>query len=249
MTEQLPPRRIELPYRVRFDEAGPDGQLRASGYLRYAQDVAWQHSDLNGFTRRWYRERELLWLVRCVDLRLEAGVENGETVTVSTQVVGWRRVWARRQSEVRRGDGATAGTVQTDWVLLYEDGRPARVPAVIAERFSDGTGFKPGRVVLGDPDPGTTWTTELRVRPQDLDPMDHVNNAAYVDYLDEVLAARPGGMYTAAQLAVATRCQLEYVRPAAPGERLTAVSWQARDGVAIAMVGGAGDEVLRARVS
>jgi hypothetical protein len=38
-------------YRVRFDEAGPDGNLRTSGVLRYAQDVAWRHSEVLGFDR------------------------------------------------------------------------------------------------------------------------------------------------------------------------------------------------------
>ena len=42
------------PYRVRFDEAGPDGNLRTSTLLRYAQDLAWYHSAQRGFTRAWY---------------------------------------------------------------------------------------------------------------------------------------------------------------------------------------------------
>src|SRR2546423_12970110 len=29
-------------YRVRFDEAGPDGRIRTSALLRYAQDAAWR---------------------------------------------------------------------------------------------------------------------------------------------------------------------------------------------------------------
>ncbi len=40
-----------VPYRVRFDEAGPDGFLRTSVLLRYAQDVAWHHSASRGFGR------------------------------------------------------------------------------------------------------------------------------------------------------------------------------------------------------
>ena len=39
-------------YRVRFDEAGPDGHLRTSGFMRYAQDLAWQHSADLGFDER-----------------------------------------------------------------------------------------------------------------------------------------------------------------------------------------------------
>ena len=30
----------ETTYRVRFDEAGPDGILRTSGLMRFAQDLA-----------------------------------------------------------------------------------------------------------------------------------------------------------------------------------------------------------------
>ena len=40
-----PAPRIEHEYRVRFDEADADGWLRPSGLLRYAQDMAWRHSD------------------------------------------------------------------------------------------------------------------------------------------------------------------------------------------------------------
>ena len=38
------PDTCSAPYRVRFDEAGPDGLLRTSVLLRYAQDLAWYHS-------------------------------------------------------------------------------------------------------------------------------------------------------------------------------------------------------------
>ena len=57
-------RRIERTYRVRFDEAGPDGSLKSGGYLRFAQDLAWIHSESGGFGRDWYSERGLTWLVR-----------------------------------------------------------------------------------------------------------------------------------------------------------------------------------------
>ena len=32
-------------YRVRFDEAGADGRVRTGSLLRYAQDIAWRHSE------------------------------------------------------------------------------------------------------------------------------------------------------------------------------------------------------------
>jgi len=49
--------RYEAAYRVRFDEAGPDGRLRTSGLLRYTQDLAARHSEALGYDRAWYRAR------------------------------------------------------------------------------------------------------------------------------------------------------------------------------------------------
>ena len=39
-----PGRRATLRFRVRFDDAGPDGEIRTSALLRYAADLAWFHS-------------------------------------------------------------------------------------------------------------------------------------------------------------------------------------------------------------
>jgi acyl-CoA thioesterase FadM len=230
------PRRFAVPYRIRFDEAGADGCLPPSGFVRYAQDVAWQHSDARGFERAWYEERHVQWLVRWVDLELVSPARFGSTVTVSTRVIGGRRALARRRTEVRSTEGELRAVVLTDWILVSETGRPARVPAEIGEAFSDGETFSPGRVVLGEPPPDATYV-ELRVRPQDLDPMRHVNNARYLDFVDEALGGSNSG---------AKRYTLEFLRPAAPDEFLTASAWRAGESWSVSIAGAPGDQVLRA---
>jgi acyl-CoA thioesterase FadM len=233
------PRRFEVPYRIRFDEAGGDGCLPPSGFVRYAQDVAWQHSDARGFDRAWYGERRVQWLVRWVDLELVSRAHFGSTVSVSTRVIGGRRALARRRTEIRSATGDLYAVVLTDWILVTESGRPARVPPEIGEAFSDGETFTPGRVTLGEP-PADARRTGLRVRLQDLDPMRHVNNARYLDFVDEVL----GDVAVSAR-----RYTLEFLRPAVPDERLAAVAWAAEDGWAVTLSGEPGDVVLRARVA
>src|SRR5207247_6493647 len=94
----------ETSYRVRFDEAGPDGRLRTSGFMRYAQDLAWQHSAELGFGRAWYAERGLTWLVRAAELMIVASPEMGSTVGARTAIVGIRRVFARRRGEFLQAD-------------------------------------------------------------------------------------------------------------------------------------------------
>src|SRR3954465_5489841 len=69
--------RIERTYRVRFDEAGPDGNLRSGGYRGVAQEMGWIHAEGAGFGRDWYGEHGLFWLVRGVELEILEAIEFG----------------------------------------------------------------------------------------------------------------------------------------------------------------------------
>ncbi len=82
---------------MRFDEAGADGHARVSSLVRYVQDLAWQHSDAVGFDRAWYAARGLGWLVRGLELEVLGDAWHGDVLTLTTQVIGWRRMWARRR--------------------------------------------------------------------------------------------------------------------------------------------------------
>ena len=214
---------FEAPIRVRFDEAAPDGRLRTSNVLRYAQDLAWLHSAALGFGRDWYAEHGLAWLVRAAELEVVAPVGVGTALSGSTEVVGFRRVWSRRRSELRDEAGALVAWVHIDWVLLDRRGAPTRIPDSIASIFgvagTTGTtaGLTLGRVALGDVPPDASRST-IVVRPQELDPMDHVNNAVYADWLDEAVISAGD---VAATRAIPRHVAIEYAggRRAGPGPR------------------------------
>lgn len=239
--------RIELEYRARFDECGADGDLRSSGYLRYAQEAAWVHSERAGFDRRWYAERGLTWLVRCAELDVLDGVEHGERFTVSTEVIGWRRVWARRRSELHEpGTGRIRAVAIIDWVLVGANGRPARVPRELADEFATRGvgGFTPARLELEEP-PVERVMLRVSVRRQDLDPMAHVNNAIYLDYLEEALVT------TAAPEAVTTeprRYRLEYLSSAELRHALSADLWPSGGGWSYRLRDDGRRDIVRARV-
>ena len=175
-------------YRVRFDEAGPDGNLRTSALLRYAQDIAWRHSEQLGFDRDWYADRGLGWVVRGVALELDAPIPLGTTLRVSTAVVGHRRIWARRLGDCRFADGRLAARVTTDWVLLDARGRVVRIPDDFGVAFANPEVRSEILRVPVETEPRAGRHT-LTVRPTDLDPIAHVNNAVYVDWLEEAVEA------------------------------------------------------------
>lgn len=233
------------PYRVRFDEAGPDGLLRTSVLLRYAQDVAWHHSTVRGYDRVWYAERGLAWLVRTAEVTVATAIPVGSELVGTTRVVGWRRVWARRLTDFRDASGATVAAVQIDWVLLDARGAPTRIPAEFEPVFGAATAaLGLARVALGDP-PAVASQTVIPVRPHELDPMAHVNNATYADWLEEAVMAAGG---TAATRALPRLVRLEYAAPADADARLSADTWEADGGWSVRIRDGAGQELLRARL-
>jgi acyl-ACP thioesterase len=239
------PDTCSAPFRVRFDEAGPDGLLRTSVLLRFAQDVAWHHSASRGFGRAWYAERGLTWLVRAAVVGVDAPIEVGSEIVGTTRVVGWRRVWARRFTDFLDAAGERLGWTQIDWVLLDANGTPTRIPSEFDGVFGAPiVTFGLARVALGDP-PSSARRLSLTVRPHELDPMDHVNNAVYADWLDEAVIAAGDA---AATRAVPRLARLEYAAPAASGVKVVADVWLEGDGWSFRVLDEAGHDLLRARL-
>jgi acyl-CoA thioesterase FadM len=239
------PDRCSVPFRVRFDEAGPDGRLRTSVLLRYAQDVAWHHSASRGFDRAWYAARGLAWLVRAAEVAVIAPVTTGSELVGTTRVVGWRRVWARRRTEFHDDAGSLVAWVQIDWVLLDARGAPTRIPPEFEPVFGAPTAtFGLARVGLDEP-PADARHVRFRVRPHELDPMAHVNNAVYADWLEEAVIEAGD---QAATRAIPRLARLEYAAPADAAASLSADAWPTSDGWSYRLHDGAGVELLRARL-
>ena len=217
---------FEADYRVRFDEAGPDGSLRTSSYMRYAQDLAWRHSEALSFGRAWYAERSLTWLVRAAELAILADVPMGTILKARTRVVGMRRVFARRRGEFRLPDGQLAGWVHTDWVMIDGRGALTRIPPIFGDMFGgDSMTGQVGRLAL-PPTPEGAPRRRFTVRPHELDPMDHVNNAVYLDWLEEaILASGRDGSGPAAIAALARHYRLEYPLAASAGAEIETSAW------------------------
>jgi acyl-CoA thioesterase FadM len=257
-------------YRVRFEEAGPDGLVRASVLLQLAHDVAWRHAAELGFDRAWYEARRLGWLVRSVDLEIRRPIAVGADLSVSTELVTRGGSWARRRAVMgavaASGDPATtpnptpvgdpagdapAAVALTDWVLIDGRGRPTRLPSEVTDLFgSSGGRAELGRVPIGEPPAAAVhWPLEVQLR--DLDPNGHVNNAVIVDWIDQAVSqAGPARVGSVAAEARLPRCyRVEYLAPIPPGQTLDLVAWPDHDRVSIRIASRReGREVARAQL-
>jgi len=164
--------------------------------------------------------------VRRADLDLDSAVPYPEAVEVTTQVIGARRFWARRDNAVRGGAGRAVGTVTMDWVLTDREGHPARMPAQMSAAFP----VLPGSLDRTRPEVGVPPTGaregSYEVWPPQTDPRGHMNNAAYLDLFDDALVAL--GVDPQERPA---QYDLEFLKPVRAAEVLRYAVWIAPSGV------------------
>lgn len=211
-------------FRIRYDECGASGDARASVYLRLLQELAFAHSAALGYPLSWYETHRLFWLVRRVSLVVHAPARYGETLNGTTQVVGMRRVLARRHNTVRRAsDGAAIATVVVDWIFTQAGAEPVRIPQEFASVFpSLERTVAPAPLQERQPPAGAAWAP-VRIRTSDVDAMGHANNAVYLDLLDDAIT-RVGGP-TAVDVYPRTY-DLQYHAAAGAGVELRDLAWR-----------------------
>ena len=220
--------------------------MRTASYLAWAADIAWQHSTLLGFGRDWYSHRGLFWLVRAVRLDVLRPIATYSEVIVSTQVVGYRRIAARRHTEVRDPLGELIARVEIDWVMTNERGLPTRVPEEMLTFIADEAAtFEMLKVAL-PATPSDAVELRFHVRRRDLDPMAHVNNSVYLDFLEEALeGAGHGELLTA----LPRRYEIDFVASAERNDLLVGCTWPLGDGWAYRLTRADATEVFRGRVT
>ena len=193
---------------VRFDECGRDGRMHAAALLRHAQDVAWLHSERLEYGRAWYEARGVGWVVRGIDLLIDQPPNSNDVITATTSLAGFRHVMARRHTRLFTAEGRVIADAAIDWVMTDAKGRPSRFPTEF-EAFVNRVGatFLPIKIPAAPPEGTSTHTVEIPLRTSDIDPLGHVNHAAWLEIVEEALHAIAPEQVVAAR----RRIRLEYL--------------------------------------
>ncbi len=186
-TELLPltdrGRRFSTSRIVRLGDVDPSGQARFDAIARYLQDVA---SD-DALTAR--LPNAMGWVVRRTMVQVDEPCRLNETIELTTFCTGAGRSWAERRTSIS-GDAGGAIEAVSLWVQIdVATGRPARLGDEFLARYGEAAA---GRTVSskltlpGPPDDARRGNWSFRAT--DLDPFEHVNNAAQwalLESLDE----------------------------------------------------------------
>jgi acyl-ACP thioesterase len=174
---------------VRLGDVDRRGELRLDAVARYMQDVATDDAVAAGL------DNAMGWLVRrtlaCV---VKPAVLN-ERVRLTTFCTGTGRSWAERRTSIVGANGASIEGVSL-WVQIdVAMGRPARLDDEFDRIYAEAAA---GRVVssrlsLPKSPPDGAVSRPWSYRSTDIDPFEHVNNAAQWSLLEDVLDRSGGG--------------------------------------------------------
>jgi acyl-ACP thioesterase len=194
----------EPPVRPGLADCAPTGRVRLDALARFVQDIAYADAEDARLSRR------AAWVVRRTRMRVERFPRFGERLELATFCSGLGRMWAERRTTISGGEV----DVVSLWVHLDPlSGRPTPITEEEIAMWGESTAGRKVTARLHHPNPeGTEDSAPWRFRATECDLANHVNNAAYLQPLEEeLLTNEAGGELEAIDL------EIEYRSPAQPG--------------------------------
>ncbi len=210
MDDLVPPpptgRTFVVRYKIRLSDTDATGRLRLDAVARFLQDAAIDDVEETG-----WGAPEHLWVLRAVRIDVLRPCLADTSVEIRTWGSSFAPLAAgRRWSLV--GDAGGSIEVDSTWIHLDGDARPARIGAGFEEYAEAAQGrVTSTKLTLESPAlvrPRVPWP----LRATDVDRMGHVNNAAYWAAVEHRLAQGPP------LLRAPHRARLEYRHPLDAGD-------------------------------
>ncbi len=218
-------RQFRHSYTVRYDEGDCYGLLTPAAFLRYMQDIAALDAEDAQLSGDGY------WVARRTIISFASPVPLYTQLELTTFGIGFTRITAQRGYEARivgREHEEPVVTARTLWVYLDMRGRPTRLPERTAQIWLPDGPLPQLPEAPWQPVPhDLPHTVTHTVRFSDTDSMKHMNNAAYVEALDNAAweAYSKAGILPDVATINALDYDIEYVESARFGEQLEIRSW------------------------
>ena len=218
-------------FRVRWSELNANGQVSPGGYLRYLVETAYDWGDALGLGEKDVADLNITWLIRETELHLVRPLRHNDVFDFTIWMVNWQRVRGMRCFEIHLKDSGERIAWGTQQIVCMD--RKSLRPTTLPDELIDNFKLDEPRVLPFErfprlAPPKITFISKRTVAWDDLDAMEHVNNAIYVSFAEEAAAQELAGLgWPASRLAerklalAVHRLHIQYQSPAVWGEELT----------------------------
>ena len=163
-------------------DCAPSGRVRLDALARFAQDIAYADADEVGLSRR------ATWVVRRTRLRVGQFPRFGEHLELATFCSGLGRMWAERRTSVWGGHDGEVEIVSLWLHLDPASGRPTPLAEEEIAVWGESTAGRKVTARLRHPTPeNSDHSFPWCFRRTECDVAGHINNAAYLQPLEEEL--------------------------------------------------------------
>lgn len=217
---------FEVGYRVRTGDVDQEMRVRLDAVARYLQDIANDNIEATEF-----HATDPFWIVRRTIIDVIRPISWPATVTaqrwcgaLSTRWTNMRvRVTAEHETNRFNPEPRAEGLIETEafWINVNDQGMPSRLTDEAFEMLSSMTDEHRLRWKSMNPEKAPS-ADEVALpdrahvlRSTDFDPFKHLNNAAYLEAVEDELQDHPD------LVDVPHRAVIEYLRPIVPGTALT----------------------------
>lgn len=183
--------KIEIKKRIGFFEADSGLRLRPKAMMNYLQEAAAIHSDKAGYEAQKMMAKGVAWILHRINIHIHRQPAVGDELCIRTWHTGDKGFRAYRDFEILCGSEKLV-SANSLWLLIdLNHKKILRIPKDTGECYTvekghalnmDIDSWKP--VLDFEPD----LVQAVKTRPSDYDPLGHVNNALYFDYLEILLA-------------------------------------------------------------
>lgn len=206
--------------RVHAGDVDGSARLRLEALAHFFQDVATDDVADAGV-----ESRVGVWMMRRVEVEISTSPRFGDEVTLETFASGTGPRWAERRTTMRaagmEGPGGVLAECAAVWVFVDPvRGKLLPLPAEFDAVYGPSAGDRRISGRLGHPKPHADAASRpWPLRESDFDVLDHVNNARYLEAVEDELAARLPGQRV-------VHASVEYRGAVERGEVVTLVSEQ-----------------------
>lgn len=217
---------FEATYRVRTGDVDQEMRVRLDAVARYLQDVANDNIEVTDFHATdpfWIVRRTIIDVIRPISWPADVTAQRW-CGALSTRWTNMRvRLTAEHETNRFNPEPREPGLIETEafWINVNDQGMPSRLTDDAFEMLSSMTDVHRLRWKSMNPETAPAAADvalpdrEHVLRSTDFDPFKHLNNAAYLEAVEDELQDHRD------LVDVPHRAVIEYLRPIVPGTRIT----------------------------
>ena len=182
---------LEQHYRIRSYEVDPAKRLKLFHLVNFMQDAAWINAAQMGVSVDQLMSAGMTWILSRMKLDIIRMPLYNENIRVLTWPSGYERYFAFRDFRVMDEAGVLIARATTTWLVLDLNSRKLVLPSQFADLLKINGSIEAmpaasGRIKLPDPVENSYL---VEILDKDMDQNEHTNNAYYLQWMMERVAA------------------------------------------------------------